>query len=80
MTNSISTCFKKPAEAGRGQLHQAAIPAFSVLGQNPRQGKDFPFILQKEARIARQEVEMPGIAPPAREPEMRVQDLRHGSG
>ena len=51
-----------------------------MLGQNPGQGKNLPFISQQLPHISRQEMEMPGITPARFKPEADIDNLSERRG
>ncbi len=51
-----------------------------MLGQNPWQGKNFPFISQQFPHLSRQKMEMPGIAPFRLKPAADIDNPAERSG
>jgi len=51
-----------------------------MLGQNPGQGKNLPFISQQLPYISRQKMEMPGITPARFKPESDIDNLSERRG
>ena len=50
-----------------------------MLGQNPGQGKNLPFISQQFPYISRQKMEMPGITPSRLKTEADIDNLSEGA-